>query len=101
MDEYFEKLTYVASPRATQAVRVFAAGDSECDDATRVESRDTDTDIVELPSYFSKSMLYQKLVNECGYNLCYDNNERNVQGMTIQQHRWQQQLKATTATMLS
>ena len=67
MHGFFKDMEGLAGPRATRLVR---------DISGATELRDTNEEILELPSHMTKLGLYRRLVAQCGYELQFDGKHR-------------------------
>ena len=64
---FFNNIQDLCTPRATRLVREFAGA---------TELRDDEDELVELPPYLTKSGLYKRFVNDCGYEIYHDAKHR-------------------------
>ena len=74
MEKFFEELKTLASPRATELVRRISGG---------TELRNTDQEILELPTYFNRSLVFRRFLFENGWKPLYDNKHRLVEMQAI------------------
>ena len=72
LHDYFFSLQELAAPRATRLVTDLAADKL----SVRTELKDTDSDLVELPSCHSKRALYRSFLHSQGWELKFDSKSR-------------------------
>ena len=67
MDTFFSHMQDLCTPRATRIVRNISG---------RVELRDDEENLVELPPYLTRSGCYRRFVADCGHEIYYDARHR-------------------------
>ena len=74
MKYFFETMKTHAAPSATRQVRIIAArGNPE-----KIELRDKDEDVIELPPYYNKNNMFKRFCFDCGWTPVFDNLHRLV-----------------------
>lgn len=75
LDSFFSGLKEYAAPRATRQVRIIVAGG----DDNKLELRDKDVELLELPPYYNRNNLYIMWCKSVGYRPRFDSIHRLVE----------------------